>query len=380
MEALALELGHKLTFQEMFSVLARYLPQFIPASWLGLYRFPQPLTFGDEGRPSLYEASVDAARSASGKIATSQMALPRDLSAAHPVRLSREQLVLDQQILSSTRFQGRAPDTPGGTLAATFVASRFKDIGLESYGGQYEQPFQFTHRSVRALWRRDRPFTKVFTEPRNLVGYVRGTARPDPVIVVSAHFDHLGVIRGEVYPGADDNASGTAALLSMAAWVHAHPLSATVVFAAFDAEELGLRGSQAFVQSLPFPKGQLRLDINLDMLSRSDAGRLFVSGVRYHPDLLTPVVEAAARSSAVELHAGHDRPMLLTGLVDDWTSLSDHGSFHDAGVPFLYFGVEDHDDVHEPSDTADRADAAFFAGAAETALSALVEADARLAR
>lgn len=62
-EALALELGHKLTFQEMFSVLARYLPQFIPASWLGLYRFPQPLTFGDEGRPSLYEASVDAARS-----------------------------------------------------------------------------------------------------------------------------------------------------------------------------------------------------------------------------------------------------------------------------------------------------------------------------
>ena len=111
------------------------------------------------------------------------------------------------------------------------------------------------------------------------------------------------------------NASGTAALLSMAAWVHAHPLSATVVFAAFDAEELGLRGSQAFVQSLPFPKGQLRLDINLDMLSRSDAGRLFVSGVRYHPDLLTPVVEAAARSSAVELHAGHDRPMLLTGLM-----------------------------------------------------------------
>ena len=72
--------------------------------------------------------------------------------------------------------------------------------------------------------------------------------------------------------------------------------------------------------------------------------------------------------------------MLLTGLVDDWTSLSDHSSFHDLGVPFLYFGVEDHDDVHEPTDTADKVDPAFFAGAAETALSALVEADARIGR
>jgi hypothetical protein len=76
------------------------------------------------------------------------------------------------------------------------------------------------------------------------------------------------------------------------------------------------------------------------MIGRADDGRLFVSGVRYTPSLW-PVVEAAAQTSTVPVHVGHDRPLYLTGLIDDWTSASDHGSFHDIGVPFLYFGVED---------------------------------------
>ena len=183
-------------------------------------------------------------------------------------------------------------------------------------------------------------------------------------IVIGAHYDHVGYgkygadpsNKGKVHPGADDNASGTSALLATARWVHDHPLASTVVFAAFDAEELGLRGSDAFVHALPFPREHLRLNINLDMVSRRDAGRLFVSGVRYDEAMLRPVVEAAARTSAVELHVGHDRPMLLTGLVDDWTSLSDHSSFHDLGVPFLYFGVEDHPDYHRPTDDFVRVD------------------------
>lgn len=301
--------------------------------------------------------------------------LPREASAARPSRLDALRMHDDLVMLASERLQGRAPDTPGGEAAARAVSARFAELGLARFGDSYEQPFSFDHTSIRALWRRNRPFRASFTRTRNVVGYVGGRSRAADVIVVSAHFDHLGVIDGALYPGADDNASGVSALLAIAAWVSAHPLEHTVVFAAFDGEELGLRGAKAFVAALPFPRERLRLNLNVDMIGRADDGRLFVSGVRYTP-ALRPLVGAAARTSAVPVHVGHDRPMMLTGLLPDWTSLSDHGAFHDAGVPFLYFGVEDHADVHRPTDTADRIDAAFHAASAEMVLSTLLEADA----
>jgi Zn-dependent M28 family amino/carboxypeptidase len=307
-----------------------------------------------------------------------RLAVPllRDPGAAQSQRLEREQMMLDLGILASERFGGRATDTPGGGLAAQLVASRFTQLGLSSFGGHFEQPFSFVHRSIRALWRRNRPFSKTFTEARNVVGYVPGTSAPSDFIVVSAHFDHLGVFGGATYHGADDNASGTSAMLAIATYVRTHPLQHSVVFAAFDAEELGLRGSRAFVDALPFPREHLRLDINVDMIGRSDDGRLIVSGVPESPEL-RPVVEAAARSAAVRVHLGHDRPMYLTGFVPDWRTVSDHGSFRAIGVPYLYFGVEDHADMHQPTDTADRIDEAFYGAAAETVLTALIEADRR---
>jgi hypothetical protein len=294
-----------------------------------------------------------------------------------PARLDADQLLLDLQVLASDRLEGRATDTFGGQLAGQLMLSRLRELGLSTFGGSFEQPFSFVHRSIRALWRRNRPFTKEFTRARNVVGYVRGTTRPDDFIVVSAHFDHLGVIDDDVYHGADDNASGSAALLAIAAYIAHHPAMHSVVFAAFDAEELGLRGSRAFVAHLPFARERLRLDVNVDMIGRSDDGRLFVAGVEHSP-ALRPIVETAAAAAAVPVHLGHDRPVYLTGLIADWTHVSDHGAFHDAGVPFLYFGVEDHEDVHRPTDTADRIDRAFYIGAAETVLSAVLAADAQL--
>lgn len=311
-------------------------------------------------------------------IETRRLAEPLARSAA-PVsaRLDTEQMQLDLLVLSSERLQGRATGTVGGQLAAQLVESRFRELGLTPVDGSFVQPFSFVHRSIRALWRRNRPFSKEFTGARNVVGYVRGTSRPDDIIVVSAHFDHLGVLDGEVYHGADDNASGTAALLAIARYVQAHPLTRSVLFAAFDAEELGLRGSRAFVERLPFARERLRLDVNIDMIGRSDDGRLFVAGVEQTP-ALRGIVETAASSAPVPVHLGHDRPMYLTGLIDDWTHASDQGAFHDIGVPFLYFGVEDHADVHQPTDTADRIDRAFYAGAAETVLSAVLATDTQL--
>lgn len=302
------------------------------------------------------------------------VAVPHQAGAVAPSRLDHARMQADLLTLTSEPFAGRAPDTPGGAMAARFVADRFRALGLQAFGSTYEEPFSFEHTSIRALWRRNRPFRTTFTTTRNIVGYVPGTTRAEEIVVVSAHFDHLGRVNGVLYPGADDNASGVSALLATAAWVAEHPLAHTVVFAAFDAEELGLRGAKAFVEALPFARERLRLNINVDMIGRSDDNRLFVSGVRATP-ALRPLVARAALTAAVPVHIGHDAPMLMTGLTPDWTSLSDHGAFHAAGVPFLYFGVEDHADVHQPTDTADKIDAAFHAAAAEMVLSTLLEAD-----
>lgn len=300
--------------------------------------------------------------------------LPHGSSSTAMARLDRERLMLDLGILASDRFQGRATETPGGALAGEMIQARFRELGLADFGGQFVHTFGFVHRSIRALWRRNRPFEKRYSAARNVVGYVPGTTKPDEFIVVSAHFDHLGVIGGAVYHGADDNASGTAALLALASYVRAHPLRRSIVFAAFDAEELGLRGSRAFVQASLVPLEKVRLNLNMDMLGRADAGRLFVAGVTAHPELRA-IVARAAQDVAVPIHLGHDRPMYLTGLTENWATASDHAAFADVGVPWLYFGVENHADFHSPGDTADKVDPAFYGGAAEAVLSSLIEAD-----
>jgi len=98
-------------------------------------------------------------------------------------RLDAERMLLDLQILASDRFQGRATGTPGGALAAQVVSARFSELGLVPFNAKFEQPFSFVHRSIRALWRRNRPFTKTFNGV-NVVGYVRGSALPNEFIVV----------------------------------------------------------------------------------------------------------------------------------------------------------------------------------------------------
>jgi Zn-dependent M28 family amino/carboxypeptidase len=300
------------------------------------------------------------------------LATPAGTAAA--VRLDAARLFADVQTLSSDRFEGRRNGTEGAQRAATYVRERFQSLGLATFNGEALRPFTFVHTSIKALLRRDRPFRKDMSGV-NVIGYTRGRRQPDDYIVVSAHYDHLGQHGRVLYPGADDNASGVAALLAIAEYVQQHPPEHSVIFAAFDAEELDLRGAYAFMASAPVARDRLRVDLNMDMISRGDHRRLLVAGLSHYP-ALRPIVLGAARAAAVPLHAGHDRPFYWTGLVEDWTHASDHGAFHDAGVPFLYFGVEDHPDYHTPNDTADRIDRRFFAGAAELVLDVLLRIDA----
>jgi glutamate carboxypeptidase len=282
-----------------------------------------------------------------------QSARPRETGRVDAARLMR-----DVESLAAPEMEGRLAGTPGNKRAQAFIAAQFKEIGLEPLNGAFEQKFSFKQTSRGAALE--------VPDAANLIALVRGTAERDRYVLVSAHYDHLGVRSGQVYRGADDNASGVAGLLAAARWFRVHPPRQSVLFVAFDAEEAGLQGARHFVAHPPMPLDRISTVLNLDMIGRGDKNVLFVAGTHHYP-ALKPIVEDAAKGRSIAITFGHDQPGLPPG--DDWTQSSDHGPFHTARVPFLYFGVEDHSDYHKPSDTADKIPRAFYVEAVEMVLS-----------
>lgn len=276
--------------------------------------------------------------------------------------LDAVKLLSHARVLAADSMLGRRTATPGSERARRYLLAEFRRIGLEPLGQSYEHPFTF---------RLPRDSTTTLTGT-NLLAKVTGIRYPDRYIVVSAHYDHVGVrapVNGDsIYNGADDNASGTATLLALTEHFRRYPPAATIIFAAFDAEEMGLRGAQAFVDAPPVPKEAIILNVNLDMVSRSEKGELYVAGTSHYP-FLRPYLESVAGRSPIQLLQGHDKPTPTQG--DDWTFQSDHGAFHRAGIPFVYFGVEDHPDYHKPSDEFERITQEFFVGAAHTIVDAV---------
>ena len=269
-------------------------------------------------------------------------------------RVDASQLLRDVEALSAPDMEGRLTGTPGNKRAQAYITAQFKAIGLEPLNGSFEQKFAFT--------RTQRGGIQEFPDAANLMAVVRGTAERDRYVLVSAHYDHLGVRNGQVYRGADDDASGVAGMLAAARWFRAHPARQSLLFVAFDGEEEGLQGSRSFVANPPVPLERISTVVNLDMIGRGDRNVLFVSGTHHYP-ALKPLVDEAAKGRSITVTTGHDQPSLPPG--EDWTQSSDHGPFHTAQVPFLYFGVEDHPDYHQPTDTADKIPKAFYVEAVE---------------
>ena len=292
-------------------------------------------------------------------------------------KVDRARLLDDVRILASNDMGGRRTGSDGSRKAQAILQSRFQALGLKPFGAAYAEPFSLTRRAIPALAASGQPNQRAYPQAVNYVGYIAGRDKAERFIVVSAHYDHLGIKAGKLYPGADDNASGVAAMLAIAAWFRDHPPRHSIVFAAFDGEELGLKGARAFLAALPFPKAQLALNLNLDMVSRNDRNQIYVAGTSYSPQLKPLVAQAAVRSS-VAVKFGHDRSAGLAGAVEDWTGASDHAPFHEAGVAFLYVGVEDHADYHTPSDTFERISQPFFFSVANLLVDVAATLDAGL--
>jgi hypothetical protein len=186
----------------------------------------------------------------------------------------------------------------------------------------------------------------------NVIGVLPGAdpARAAEAVVIGAHYDHLGVVGGALYPGADDNASGTAVVLGLArAFAAGGPLDRTLVFALFGAEELGLVGSGHYVREPAVPLTRTVAMLNFDMVGRLRDGRLTVGGIDSGQGLREVVTDAARDVGASPALKGSP------------FGPSDHNRFYGGGVPVLFFHTGTHADYHRPGDTADKLDGAGMA-------------------
>ncbi|HEX5792369.1 MAG TPA: M28 family peptidase [Rheinheimera sp.] len=255
------------------------------------------------------------------------------------------QLLPDIQYLSSSDMQGRETGTVGAERARQFIAKRYQMLALSAFNGSYVQPFSYAGWSEK--------------QGVNMVAYRHGCTYPDYYVVVTAHYDHLGQQGRKIFHGADDNASGVAALLELAARLSNSCPAYSYIFLATDAEENGLYGSKAFVANSPIPRAQIVLNLNLDMLSRPGRrGKLYLTGARAYPALQAQLKQQFSKLQFLP-HSGPPRN-IRSNQRYDWPEASDHGPFHRAGIAYLFFGGQDHPHYHTTDDTWQRVDSAFL--------------------
>ncbi|BAO75396.1 M28 family peptidase [Winogradskyella sp. PG-2] len=260
------------------------------------------------------------------------------------------------EILSSDKFEGRKTGEKGNDSARAYIIQQFKSLNVKGLNGKYEHPFTLDTGSCKL-------------NANNILVEIKGAEFPEKYVVISAHHDHLGVSGKNIYNGADDDASGVSALFSFAEYLTNNPPKHSVILAAFDAEELGLRGAKNFVET--FDNSKIVLNINMDMISRSSKDELYVVGSRYN-NVLKKVVDDFKNPTSSKLLEGHD------GSDDkqDWTLASDHGPFHKAKIPFLYFGNEDHAAYHAPTDVFEDITPQFYKNSVKIILSIFEAVDA----
>ena len=277
--------------------------------------------------------------------------------------VDREQLLADIEYLSSDELEGRLPGTEGNRKAQVFIEQRFEEYNLSAFDGTYRQLFDHTN-----------PRTNVtFTDAVNLISFIEGTENNDRYIALTAHYDHLGVQDGEIYNGADDNASGTSGLLAAIRYFSHHQPENSILFIALDAEEQGLGGARHFVEHPVVSLDQIVMNVNMDMISTNFEDELYAVGT-YHYPFLKPLVEEASADVEIDVLFGYDSDEW----EQDWTMASDHGAFHEKGIPFIYFGVEDHPHYHQPTDTFENINPEFFVNSVETIINVLSHLDKNL--
>jgi len=253
--------------------------------------------------------------------------------------------------LSADDMKGRRFASKGSIVAQKYIISSLTKGKVNAFQQKFLHPF--SHKTL---------FSQ--KNGHNIIGYVEGTKFPHQYIVLSAHYDHLGEKHGNVFNGADDNASGTAALLTFANNIARKPLQHSVLFLFTDGEEVNLLGAKAFIAQQNKLLPRIRLNINLDMI----AGNKNTSQLHYIDRRLDNILSNGKLSEFAELSA-NQTIKVKRGFKQNnshyknkvrWYNASDHGEFNREHIPFIYFGVGVHNNYHSVNDDFDRVNLTFF--------------------
>jgi hypothetical protein len=283
---------------------------------------------------------------------------PAPAPAADSVRLAA-----DVRFLSSDALEGRGTGTPGNDSAAAYIAARFAalrltpvipvDSACATNSAARRCPVGFLQRFAARSAAAAHAGLPASLPSSNVAAVIPGI---DPklrsqYVVLGAHFDHLGRStfgaqdpdqRNAVRNGADDNASGTAAVMELARLFKSRPAKRSIVVVAFSGEELGLLGSQYFVDHAPLALDSVQAMLNFDMVGRLRDDKLLVYGVA----TATELPEIVNRANVT--------PPFRVSAIGDGFGPSDHSSFYGRNLPVLHFFTDVHEDYHRASDDAER--------------------------
>ncbi len=252
-------------------------------------------------------------------------------------------------------FEGRDTGEPGQKKAAEYLKSQYKSMGIPSpIGG--DDYFQEIPESY---------FRGDIKSSENVLAFIEGSEKPDEIVVISAHYDHVGVDKqGNIYNGADDDGSGTVSLLELAeAFVKAKKdglgPKRSILFLHVTGEEKGLYGSRFYTENPVFPLANTVTNLNIDMIGRIDKKHEEAEKNNY-------VYLIGSDRLSTELHAiSEEANTKYTKLDLDYTYnakddpnrfyfRSDHYNFAKHNIPIIFYFNGVHEDYHKPTDTAEK--------------------------
>src|SRR5690554_3745994 len=263
--------------------------------------------------------------------------------------------------IASDEMQGRDTGSEGQKKAGRYLIEQYQKIGLSYPSGaeSFYQPVPSSY--MKTAW------TPTLPDSENIWVYFEGGEKKDEVIVISAHYDHVGMKNNEIYNGADDNGSGTSALLEIAdALVQAkkegHTPKRSILFLHVTGEEYGLHGSRYYTANPVLSLENTVVNINIDMIGRHSFGK-------ENNDNYVYVIGSDRLST--DLHRLSEQANNYIGLELDYTYndlndpnrfyyRSDHYNFVRKGIPAIFYFGGVHEDYHQVGDTADKIDYPLF--------------------
>ena len=259
-------------------------------------------------------------------------------------------------VIASDEMEGRETGSAGQKKAGLYMIEQYKKSGISFPKGakDFYQPVPAAFLNARR--------NENLPDSENIWAYIEGTEKPDEVLVISAHYDHVGVKGGEVYNGADDDGSGTVAVIEMAkafakAKKQGYGPKRSILFLHVTGEEHGLHGSRYYSENPLFPIANTIADINIDMIGRRDAEHantnnyVYVIGAdRLSSDLHNAVGAQNEKYIKMDLDFKFNDPKDPNHFYER----SDHYNFAKHGIPSIFFFNGVHEDYHGKDDTAEK--------------------------